>query len=193
MLFSIYYNSLASLARRFKSRVVKRDLHELQLIFTRVLQSGLSPPVSADAASRPGSPAEPITTLAPNDPRAADFRNHFRLWFGGAPWSQVTRGAVIDWLAWSVFDKQKEDMDKMQHMIAKEALVMLEKRSGGRLKDARDDGKPDIVPTKITLDPVNVWSRPGIVYIFADTVNRLARWYLQWKWDMSVSEHEGVE
>ncbi|KAG9005756.1 hypothetical protein FRB94_001322 [Tulasnella sp. JGI-2019a] len=193
VLFSIYYAELANIARAYKTRIPKRDMHELQLIFTRVLQSGLSPPISADAPSRPGSPAEPITTLKHDDPRAVDFRSHFRLWFWGAPWSEVTRTAMLDWLAWNTFDKDMRKLDNLQQTVIKEALVMIEKRTGGRLKDVRDGGKPHIVPLKVTHDEVNIRSRPAIVYIVADCINRLAKWYLEWVWDMKSSDHEGVE
>ncbi|KAG8882946.1 hypothetical protein FRB97_007542 [Tulasnella sp. 331] len=179
-LFSIYYNQLARVARAYKTPIARRDLHELQLMFTRVLQSGLAPPITADSPPRPGSPAEPITSLNHDDPRAMDFRAHFRLWFWGAPWSEVTRTAMLDWLSWNVFDKPVQKLDKFQETVIKEGLVMIEKRTGGRLKDVRDNGKPHIVPLKVTQDEVYIHSRPAIVYIVVDTINRAAKWYLEY-------------
>lgn len=100
---------------------------------------------------------------------------------------------MLDWLSWNVFDKPTQSLDKFQDTVIREALVMLEKRTGGRLKDVRDNGKPHIVPLKVTQDEVYIRSRPAIVYIVADAINRLAKWYLEWAWDMKASEHEGVE
>lgn len=162
-------------------------------MFTRVLQTGLAPPISPNSPPRPGSPAELISTLKYDDPRAFDFRNHFRLWFKGQPWSHVTRKSMTSWLSWNVFDKQSEELDRIQEQVIKEALALMEKRCGGRLSETRPGGLPHIEPVRLTFDPVNVWGRPGIIYLVQGTADRLAQWYLQSRWDMALETHAGVE
>ncbi|KAG9044194.1 hypothetical protein FS837_008653 [Tulasnella sp. UAMH 9824] len=190
--FSIYYQSLARYARGYKSRVPQRDMHELQLIFTRVLQSGLAPNLAPGARPRPQSPAEPLVSLKYDDPRARDYRNHFRLWFRGAPWKDITRESMRRWLSWAVFDKPLRMLDNMQKISIEEATIMLEKRAGGRLREDPPEGTDHIEPLGLTWDPVNVWSRPGILYVFGELMNRSAKWYLEWKYNMVEREYEGI-
>lgn len=60
------------------------SISEIQLAFERILKAGLAnlPPDGYDEETldepRPGSPAEAIVQLEPNDPRAIDFRNTLR-------------------------------------------------------------------------------------------------------------------
>ncbi|KIO32732.1 hypothetical protein M407DRAFT_4250 [Tulasnella calospora MUT 4182] len=190
--FSIYYQSLARYARAYKSRVPQRDMHELQLIFTRVLQSGLAPSLAPGARPRPQSPAEPLVSLKYDDPRASDYRNHFRLWFWGAPWKDITRESMRRWLSWAVFDKPLPMLDNMQKINIEEATIMMEKRAGGRLREDPPEGKDHIEPVGLTWDPVNVWSRPGILYVIGELMNRSAKWYLEWKYNMVEREYEGI-
>lgn len=60
------------------------NLIELQAALKRVLQAGLAfLPVDGpdeEEGNRPGSPAEAITQLERDDPRAIDFRNNVRTW-----------------------------------------------------------------------------------------------------------------
>lgn len=167
-------------------------MHELQLIFTRVLQSGLAPKVAPNALPRPQSPAEPLVSLKYDDPRASDFRNHFRLWFWGAPWKDITRESMGRWLSWAVFDKPLSKIDNMQKIAVEEATIMMEKRAGGRLREDPPEGRDHIEPIALTWDPVNVWSRPGIIYVVGELLNRSSKWYLEWKYSMVEREYEGI-
>ena len=73
------------------------DLRELRAVFHRVLQSGLAslPEDGFDEESldvdRPGSPAESITALEFDDPRAIDFRNYLRTWCVHSMFSPFSR------------------------------------------------------------------------------------------------------
>ncbi|KAG8895587.1 hypothetical protein FRB99_000454, partial [Tulasnella sp. 403] len=99
---------------------------------------------------------------------------------------------VTEWLAWSVFDKPLSVLDHVQKMVVEEATVLVEKRTGGRLKDEADVPKY-IAPITLTWDPVNIWSRPGIVYVLGDLLNRSAKWLLKWRFDMVSGEFDGME
>ena len=92
--FSVYHYHLA---RAVSTPVVtdNRNLTELQAAFRRVLKCGLAdlPEHGYDEedVGRPGSPEEDLITLERHDPRAVDFRNCIRTWFGKAPWSSIHR------------------------------------------------------------------------------------------------------
>lgn len=191
--FSIYYQSLAYRAQNYKSRVPHRDIHELQLIFTRVLQTGLAPPLAPGARSRPQSPAELITTLKYDDPRAVDFRNHFRHWFQGAPWKDITRRAMSEWLSWSVFDIPLDNLDQIQKIVVEEALILIERRCGGRLREEPEPGKKHIKPYTLTWDPVVIWGRPGILYVLGELFNRGAKLFLEYRHGMAARSFDGIE
>lgn len=81
--FSVYHYRLA----RYISALSPNghgNLTELRAALKRVLQAGLAflPEDGPDEeeGNRPGSPAEVITQLDKNDPRAIDFRNYIRTW-----------------------------------------------------------------------------------------------------------------
>ena len=84
--FSIYHYNLA----RFVSGpcpVGPSNIVDLQAAFRRVLQAGLAGlpedgPCDDETLdfNHPGSPAEFITPLAFDDPRAVDFRSWLRTW-----------------------------------------------------------------------------------------------------------------
>ena len=81
----MYHYNLASFVSR-PSPNGPGDLRQLRAALHRVLQSGLAalPDDGYDEETldvdRPGSPAEAITALQFDDPRAVDFRNYLRTW-----------------------------------------------------------------------------------------------------------------
>lgn len=85
--FSIYhYNLVRSIS--VPPQTGRRDLTELQTGFKRVLKTGLADLVVDEEsldAERPGSPAEQLAQLLPNDPRAIEFRECMRAWYSLTP------------------------------------------------------------------------------------------------------------
>lgn len=84
--FSVYHYNLTKSVSG-PSPIQPANIVDLQAAFRRVLQSGLAGlpedgPYDADTLDfdHPGSPAEFITALAFDDPRAVDFRSYFRTW-----------------------------------------------------------------------------------------------------------------
>jgi hypothetical protein len=84
--FSVYYYNLANFVSG-SSPIQPANIVDLQAAFRRVLQSGLAGlpgdgPYDAETLDfdHPGSPAEFITDLASDDPRAVDFRLYMRTW-----------------------------------------------------------------------------------------------------------------
>ncbi|KAG8975875.1 hypothetical protein FRB90_009386, partial [Tulasnella sp. 427] len=96
------------------------------------------------------------------------------------------------WLSWSVFDKPLSTLDKLQRILIEEATIIIEKRAGAKLNEDPAEGKDHIEPLGLTWDPVNVWSRPGIIYVVGELLNRSCKWFLEWKYGMIEREYEGI-
>ena len=84
--FSVYHYNLAKLVSG-PSPVGPSNIVDLQAAFRRVLQAGLAGlpedgPYDSETLDydHPGSPAEFISPLAFDDPRAVDFRSYLRTW-----------------------------------------------------------------------------------------------------------------
>lgn len=84
--FSVHHYNLAKFVSG-PSPVGPSNVVDLQAAFRRVLQAGLAGlpeggPYDDETLDfhHPGSPAEVITPLAFDDPRAVDFRSYLRTW-----------------------------------------------------------------------------------------------------------------
>lgn len=84
--FSVYQYHLAEFISGL-SPIQPSSMVDLQTAFRRVLQSGLASlpeggPYDVETLDfdHPGSPAEFITNLVFDDPRAVDFRSYMRTW-----------------------------------------------------------------------------------------------------------------
>lgn len=182
-MFSLYYQWLGHFCKTTKFRPPPKSMAELQGLFSRVLRTGLG---EYKTERRP--------TLAYDDDRAADFRSHFRLWFGGRPWNQISIEDVRAWLAWSMFDQPVEDL-RHKHLAGhleaiEETLAALIDRTGGGLS-----GEPKRLGTVITLtwDKVNIWSRPAALYLFSESWNQLALYRLRWCYGLEKGSYRGIE
>ncbi|KAL0576920.1 hypothetical protein V5O48_005066 [Marasmius crinis-equi] len=174
-------------------------LNELQIAFARVLKAGLAqlPEEGFDeettACPRPGSPAEEIVQLEAHDPRAIDFRDTLRTWFGRVPWSSITLHEVRQWLFWSMFNRDlppPETLPEAHRVAMDDALTLLQKRLGKEIPEGRS---PHIKPLRLTLDPVNIYSRPFTFYALVALVNIYIK--LTFKRDMHFlrSSFDGLE
>ncbi|KAI0081737.1 hypothetical protein K474DRAFT_1612892 [Panus rudis PR-1116 ss-1] len=196
VLFSVYHYNLA----RFISGPSPNgpgNLAELQAAFKRVLQAGLSflPEDGPDEeeGDRPGSPAEEITTLEYSDPRAVDFRNYLRTWFGKVPWSSIRRHEVYAWLYWSIFNESFTSMEALsesRQKILTEVMSMLEMRAGTKIPEGSN---PNAKPLLLTLDPVTVSWRPFIWYAGVALSNLILRRRFKTKWGAEIGNYNGME
>ncbi|KAI9448019.1 hypothetical protein H4582DRAFT_2139410 [Lactarius indigo] len=168
VLFSIYHHTLYKFVNG-PCPIPPGNIEELTLAFERIAQTGLADFAEYDEEtlneSRPGSPAEAVEALSPTDPRAVDFQNQFRNWFGGVPWSQVRRKEMCAWLYWSLFYEHIPEFDKIPPKNLKvllDCLDLIEKRTGTTIPEGSN---PNAQPRLLTLDPVSVWWRPLIYYL----------------------------
>jgi hypothetical protein len=172
---------------------------ELQTAFMRVLKAGLAslPEDGFDeetlATERPGSPAETIEQLEHDDPRAVEFRDVLRNWFGRAPWSSIRLQEVYGWLYWSIFNAPLSSLETISptHRIALDnALDLLQKRTGCVIPKG---SAPSIQPMRPTLDEVNIIFRPLLWYVIITGVNwGIVKW-LEYAWDTHYGSHNGLE
>ncbi|TFK55949.1 hypothetical protein OE88DRAFT_1622651 [Heliocybe sulcata] len=196
--FSVYHWQLARYISG-PTPLPAGNLMELQSAFSRVLQAGLAslPEDGYDEETledeRPGSPAEILTKLDFNDPRAIDFRNSLRIWFGKVPWSQIHSQEVYAWLYWSIFNAVLPPLDLLspaQRVALDDALNMIEMRSGSTIPRGSN---PAIKPILLTLDPVNICFRPFIWYLFVATANLCIRKWCQYKRGAQFIRYKNME
>lgn len=86
VLFSVYHYNLARSVSGLPQKSPS-NFAELQIGFERVLKTGLAD-LTVDEESldvkRPGSPAEHLAQLQPDDARAIEFRECMRAWYSPA-------------------------------------------------------------------------------------------------------------
>lgn len=207
-IFSIYYYFLCRKVSRRESQVPKRDPAELRLAIQRLLEDDLDyhPTQETNSPVPPKAPttgetesglftssSPPPPRLAHDDPRAVDFRNHFRLWFRGKPWRQISRQNMRDWFAWSLFDLYFDKLDEAQKSMVEEAVVLIECRTGCSLSDDKGEKDPTVGVMRLTSDPIVTWSRPGLLYVLGGVMNFTSELWLRWKYGMVKQEFGGIE
>ncbi|KAI0254706.1 hypothetical protein BJV78DRAFT_1182312 [Lactifluus subvellereus] len=198
VLFSIYHYTLYKFVDG-PCPIPPANPEELMLAFKRMIQTGLSN-LSEDCydeemldVSRPGSPAEAIEKLSPTDPRAVDFQNQFRNWFGGVPWSQIRRKEMFAWLYWSLFYAHIPDFDKIPpaHLkVLLDCLDLIEKRTGTTIPEGSN---PNAHPKLLTLDPVGIRWRPLIYYLFVALSDFAIKQLLIHVWGMTLGTRHGLD
>ncbi|KAF9055398.1 hypothetical protein BDZ89DRAFT_1055993 [Hymenopellis radicata] len=160
--FNVYYMYLARcLAGPSTSPI--RAIEDIETTLTRVLKAGLADLSSNDVYdeetlenSRPSSPEETVIQLDPDDPRAATFATRSgRFWFNGAPWSEVRKHEVRQWLHWALFNTDMPPLETMKpdHRAALErAVTQMEKRIGRPIPEG---SAPHLKPLRLSLDKFN--------------------------------------
>ncbi|KAH9951617.1 hypothetical protein B0H21DRAFT_874266 [Amylocystis lapponica] len=196
--FSVHHYILAKYVVN-PSTLPQGNTMELQAAFKRILQAGLAslPEEGFDEESldedRPGSPAEAITPLAYDDPRAIDFRNQLRTWFHKVPWSSIRRQEFYAWLYWSIFNthlKSIEELPPSHQKVLQEVLQMVEARTGTTIPGGSD---PAIQPLRLTLDPVIVALRPFVWYVAVAVSNWVVRRGLRKNWGAKIGTFNNLE
>ncbi|KAI5455099.1 hypothetical protein NCC49_002370 [Naganishia albida] len=83
------------------------------------------------------SPMVRLRRLEKDDPRAIEFREKMRNWFGRVPWDSITRTDVLHWLAWSCCNLTYETASKssIQMALLEASIELLEARTGTTFTD----------------------------------------------------------
>ncbi|KAH9853506.1 hypothetical protein C2E23DRAFT_728408 [Lenzites betulinus] len=177
------------------------SLVELQAALKRVLQSGLGslPEENFEVdeeswgISGPDSLEEATAVLDYNDPRAVDFRNYLRTWFGKAPWSSIHRHEMCSWLYWALFNCSFPGIDRISQPHRKavlDVLSMVERRAGSKVPEGSN---PAVTPHLLTVDPINVKWRPLVWYAGVALGNAYQRHRLKSRWDVKIAVYKGLE
>lgn len=72
-------------------------------------------PAATDTAGPVMSPlphSRFLPRLSPTDPRAHDFREYVRHWFGGCEFKDIKRDNMADWLAWSMYGSPLHELER---------------------------------------------------------------------------------
>jgi hypothetical protein len=95
--------------------------------------------------------------------------------FHHVPWENILADDVLTWLAWSTFNEPLEVVrtQPKKNRFLDRTFTMLEARTGTKFQP----GRSGVPICRLTLDPVNVVSRPFFIYAFANAVN----WFLRTK------------
>ena len=142
---------------------------------------------------RPGSPEEEIVKLQRHDPRAVDFRNCLRTWFCKVPWSHVKRRNLERWLYWAMYNSELPEPDKIPAQYRKvmdSGLDLLQMRLGCQLEDGEN---PSLSAMTLTIDPVQIWSRPFAFYALVKSANWWLRGHYLREYNVRHGRHNGLE
>ncbi|KAF7301736.1 hypothetical protein MIND_00739200 [Mycena indigotica] len=190
-IFSVYHWHLSRLASQ-PWRHGTGSLAQLQLSYNRVLQCGLANlPEDGSESHRPASPTYPITQLEWDDPRAVDFRHTLRTWFNRVPFSAIRRFEVRQWLYWSIFAKDlPETMPPGHQAIIDDSLRRLEMRVGGKIPEGSNPNAP---PMRVTLDEVQISTRPLFLYALIFAVNWCLQKYYGIRYGLKYGSYQDLE
>jgi pimeloyl-ACP methyl ester carboxylesterase len=198
VIFSVYHFHLAQQLSG-PSNIGAGNVPEIQLAFHRILKTGLAslPPNGYDEETldqeRPGSPAEVIVQLEHDDPRAIDFRNALRTWFGRQPWSKIRLHEVRQWVYWSIFNKELPELEALPQShksVLDDTLELLERRIGKRIPEGSDATSKAML---LNIDKPNILWRPFTFYALIATVNFCLDWWYQKHCGFFRGNYDGLE
>lgn len=192
-----------TLARALEDRMKSEDVEKLQAKgdFRPDLTRSRSLSLSKTATFSELSFLDKRHKLAPDDPRAVEWREMFRWWFLGTPWEKLGRDNVLEWLGWSFYGMHLEECQTEWEQEGRPTIPSSLEEAEEQLEDAEDDGDDCQVNNKLaflyhglyllearagkqleegrrpsrsirlTLDKVNVTSRPLIKYLVTGFFN----------------------
>ncbi|KAI9574737.1 hypothetical protein HD554DRAFT_2011317 [Boletus coccyginus] len=195
VLFSVHhYNlvrSVSGLPQRSPNSAV-----ELQTGFERVLKTGLAD-LTVDEESldvqRPGSPAEHLAQLQPDDPRAIEFRAWMRAWFRRTTWSSIRKQDVYAYLYWAFHNSPlpiTHLLPDHHRDVLDRAIRQIENRAGVAIPDGPSSG---VSPILLTIDKLNVTSRPFVWYAMVLATNWMLRRWLERVYSVRFGRYGGLE
>lgn len=144
---------------------------------------------------RPGSPEEDIIQLENDDPRAIDFRNSLRTWFCKVPWSSIKLHDLQRWVYWSMYNTEMPPHDQLPESHSKTmdtAIDLLHKRLGCQTVEP-DPKDSKLRSMRLTIDPVQIWSRPLVFYSLVKSVNWWLRRHYRKSYTVRYGRHDGLE
>ncbi|KAF8551453.1 hypothetical protein OG21DRAFT_1478115 [Imleria badia] len=195
VLFTVYHHNLVRSVSGLPQSG-PNNFAELRTAFERVLKTGLAD-LSVDDESldieRPGSPAEHLTQLQPDDPRAIEFRECMRAWFQRAPWSSIRKQDFYAYLYWVFYNSPLPATHLLpdhHRDVLDGAIRQIENRAGMAIPDGPNSG---VSPILLTVDKLNVTSRPFVWYAMVFATNWILRRWLERAHAVRFGCHDGLE
>ncbi|GAA5867473.1 hypothetical protein JCM3774_002914 [Rhodotorula dairenensis] len=115
---SVSRMSMRSLDSAMPSSPQSASVRSLRLPTKTILaakEAAFEVDANKDGTARHASDHHPhsrfLPRLTPEDPRAHDFREYVRHWFGGVEFSEIKRDNMADWLAWSMYGQPLHEIE----------------------------------------------------------------------------------
>ncbi|KAF7973450.1 hypothetical protein HWV62_15154 [Athelia sp. TMB] len=188
--FSAWHFQMAQFVVASRPNLRAGNLALPQNTFGRVLQAGMAPLLEAGydlengQEAYPGSPGEDIVRLRYDDPRAVDFRNYTRTWFGGVAWNQIHQHELWRWIYWMTFNLPLPPYDAIpaaHRAVLTQTQTLIEMRAGARFPRGSD---PRVKPMLLNLDRANCSAyRPFAWYAGVALGDWAVRRVYAWKYD----------
>jgi hypothetical protein len=214
VLFSAYHYNLARSVSGLPQRSPS-NFAELQIGFERALKTGLAD-LTVDEESldvkRPGSPAEHLAQLQPDDARAIEFRECMRAWyslvrvrslypptnylssrFRRTTWSSIRKQDFYAYLYWTFYNSPLPATHLLpdhHRDVLDGAIRQIENRAGMAIPDGPSSG---VSPMLLTIDKLNVTSRPFVWYAMVFATNWMLRRWLERVHSVRFDCYEGLE
>ncbi|GAA94352.1 hypothetical protein E5Q_01003 [Mixia osmundae IAM 14324] len=166
-LFSLFYQYLCWKGNQ-PAQPVQLDEAHIRGILLECLSTGIQ---KETVNGRRPRTTEPDFTKV-TDESAAQLRKKLRSWFAGAPYSSIREDNVREWLAWAMGGVTLEDArkDPQTMRLIEETLTWVQPRLKSRVPPGYN---PDIRCLKLTLDKLQVMSRPLGYYVVCSSVTLL--------------------
>ena len=84
-----------------------------------------------------------LPRLSPDDPRALEFRELLRFWFGGCDFAAIGRLNMADWLAWSMYGCTLEELEDERREWDKAGRPVMKRTDGELDRDSDVDESSD--------------------------------------------------
>ncbi|GAA5911046.1 hypothetical protein JCM8208_003969 [Rhodotorula glutinis] len=84
-----------------------------------------------------------LPRLSPTDPRALEFRELLRFWFGGCDFAAIGRLNMADWLAWSMYGCTLEELEDERREWDKAGRPVMKRDDGELDRDSDVDESDD--------------------------------------------------
>lgn len=113
--------------------------------------------------------------------------------FRHVPWSHIHKSDVSAWLYWAIFNVDLPEPDALpesHRKVLQEVLEMVEKRAG---KTFPEGSNPRSRPLLLNIDPVNVYQRPFVWYLFVTLANVILKRHFMYHWDMRFGSKDGLD
>lgn len=185
--FSLYHAYLVQYISAHPNAHSTERIPQVSAEFLRCMKVGLGLIESGD---------EPVERpkLLRNDPRAIEFRNALRPWFGHAAWSQIRTRELRHWLHWQLFNAVHPGDESLltphHHKALDDAIELLRDFSGCEFEEGSN---PEIKPIMLTVDPLTISSRPLAWYALVAGGFHFAKSVLIARYGMQFASYDGLD